>query len=188
MYIIGMNGPPRSGKDSIGKRLGQMLTERREIVPLILALSQPIRESVYALLGVQYAEEHYEANKDLPQALFGGKSIRQVMIDLSEKFVKPLYGQDFWSRRADVSIHQWEDTVTIITDFGFPPEREFFAGEYGLNCNLLVRLHRDGFDFRSDSRDYLLSHANVIDVDNDGTIDDAAEKIYEMLIALGWQL
>lgn len=187
MYIIGMNGPPHSGKDSVANALAAIIEDAGGQQPLRMALSQPMRETVFSLAGLFYDDPTYERTKDEPQEIFHGRTIRQEMIELSERHVKPRLGQDFWARRADVSIKQWDDSCAIISDFGFEAEARFFNARYDAMNVLVVQLYREGCDWSKDSRGYVGEEYQFLHISNNGTIQEAAEKVYDFcIVELGW--
>lgn len=96
-YLIGLSGPPRSGKDTLGNLVAGILREK-DVPVEVHALSLPMRLAVYGMLGLEYSVEHYEANKDTPFTTGSGgvTTIRQEMISLSEDHVKPRLGNDWW--------------------------------------------------------------------------------------------
>jgi hypothetical protein len=44
---------------------------------------------------------------------------------------------------------------------------------------LLIRIHRDGYTFEGDSRDYIPDGVitNTVDIDNNGTLEDYLKKV-----------
>ena len=197
MYIIGFNGPPRSGKDTIGGYLAEHIEEVTGIQPQIHSLSMPMRRVIYSLLGRQYDWQHYEAFKDTPQPLFNGQSIRQVMIKLSEHFVKPNYGKDYWARSLVGDI--WpaylapqKTQIVIVPDIGFIDEVKYFEQEFGDENVLTVHTDRVGTNFNRDSRSYVHGHNVTRIVNNSDSLEDAkteAIRIYGRLVnQFGWNL
>lgn len=151
-YVVVFNGPPHSGKDTLANCLHQRL-RKAGISSRRKALSLPMRLVVYELLGIsdRYNEEHYAANKDEVQ--WTGKTIRQMMIKLSEEWVKPAYGKQFWTDRA----FQAKDSaqVLIFSDGGFREEIDRMLDLVGEENLLLVQIERLGTDWSKDSRGYL---------------------------------
>ena len=194
MYFIGLSGPPRSGKDTIGALLeAELLTRNHHLRIDKLSLSMPMRWMVYELANEEYSLDHYEANKDSPNELLGGATIRQAMIDLSEKHIKPQYGQDYWARHG---IHRLlrrgnVPNVIVCTDVGFDSERQFFEKYVGgFNC-LWVQVQRDGTSFANDSRGYIKGQSNCTVPNNqDGYpgIREAANMVIARAQNLGWTI
>lgn len=190
MKFIGFSGPPRSGKDSIASHLHALILGGGATVkPQIVSLSMPMRRTIYALMGIEYSLTHYEANKDVPQALFGGATIRRAMIDLSEKHVKPTYGQGFWAETAFDSV--WDEgQVVIASDLGFPIEAEVAIKRFGVENCVFVTVERQGTSFHNDSRNYVYgpdTYHNFPLFNND-TVEYASRRLYTRLTSLlGWK-
>lgn len=181
-YLIGLSGPPRSGKDSIGNTLAAIIEDRHGVQPQVMALSTPMRMVVYCLLGIEYSVAHYERHKDDPQEALGGKTIRQAMIALSEQHVKPLYGHGFWG--ASLLRQRWEPlpSVVIVTDMGFEAEVGVFEAEYGLGNVAWPQIVRPGTDFSNDSRSYVGSPDRRTTIINDSDVPTAAQRLYGRLV------
>lgn len=183
LRLIGLSGPPRSGKDSIGYALADILREKTSSQVEVHALSQPMRLAVYGYLGLSYSEDHYEANKDKMIVLDDpGKvtSIRHEMISLSEHHVKPRLGHGWWGR-ALLNRVTIPEGVIIVTDMGFDAERAVF--EETMPC-AWVHVHREGKTFEGDSRKYVGKGTKLY---NDTTVEDAAARLYGRLVnQLGW--
>lgn len=186
-YLIGLSGPPHSGKDTLGAILAGML--RKHNIPVELhALSLPMRLSVYGLLGLPYTVEHYDAHKD-DRIEVPGKplwtSIRQEMIALSETHVKPRLGHGWWGQ-ALLNRRENMDAVVIVTDMGFRAEHDVFEAAFGeMNC-AWPHIHRTGCDFSNDSRNYV---GKGFPVFNNQDPDSAAASIYANLrFRYGWAI
>lgn len=190
-YVVGFNGPPRSGKDTIATQLANKLDRLTDMPIQRFALAAPMRESAFAILGLTGGDKFYNDIKDKPLEILQGGSLRKFMIDMSEVFVKNLYGKDFWSRRLYATNQFWwhkYPAILIVTDIGFDAEVKFLCEHSESYLN--VRLDRPGpFDFSGDSRGYC-SAQNCGGTDfaltNDETPDDAADKILGIIGKLGW--
>lgn len=196
MYIVGFNGPPRSGKDT----LAQMLEEhmRKQGVPSARirqdSLSMPLRHIAYAMTGWggEVDGPNYEKFKEqyFDEFLKGG---RHVMIDVSERFLKPVYGEQIMAKML-LRRHIGFDAVVLVRDMGFQcevnPLRQWTGGR-----NLyLVNVERPGCDFTNDSREWV-NHNDTgcqMIVRNTGSLDDLrteAGRIYGRLVnQMGWTL
>jgi hypothetical protein len=190
-YLIGFSGPPRSGKDTFGKALAALIEDLHGVQPQLLACSTPMREVVYALLGHPYDVVHYERCKDEPQDILGGTSIRQAMIALSEKHIKPAYGQDFWGRSLIERLWDPAPQVVIVTDMGFPSEMLAFERRFGAENCVWPQIEREGHDFSGDSRSYVGSPDRVIRVGNNEPGHAAISRRCQVLLGIledryGW--
>lgn len=193
-YLIGLSGPPRSGKDSVGVALAKIIRERHPVTVCVRALSMPMRKTVYAMIGKDYTLEHYETTKDVPLPELGGKTIRQSMIALSEEHVKPLYGIGFWgSALLNTLPIEGGTRVIIVTDMGFDAEVEVFVEAFGAENCMWPQIVRPHCDFSGDSRGYVGRPDQRTSIINEGeTLDQvttAAERVYSrMLDQFRWEL
>lgn len=187
-YLVGFSGPPHSGKDTVGAALAAYLEDRHGFQPQVLALSMPMRHTVFAMLGMDYNQGYYDRHKDTPQDVLGGQTIRQAMIALSEEHVKRRYGGGFWGNA--LLKRRWisDPKVTIVTDVGFGAERDVFIKHFGFENCIWPQLHRDGCDFSKDSRSYVGAPAMSVRVDNNGTVDEAVAIVSMFMTFKGWDL
>lgn len=193
-YLIGLSGPPRSGKDSVGVALAKIIRARHPVTVCVRALSMPMRKTIYAMIGKEYTLEHYETTKDVPLPELGGKTIRQAMIALSEEHVKPLYGAGFWGRALLNTLPMEGGTrVIIVTDMGFDAEVDVFVEAFGADHCLWPQIVRPHHDFTNDSRSYVGRPDQRVAIINEGESVDqltaAAECIYSRLTdPFHWEL
>lgn len=186
MYILGFNGPPRSGKDSIGNALAEILRREQEVPTEVMSLSFPMRLAVFALAGLQYDSHIYEASKDSARDIFNGRTIREEMIELSEAHVKPRLGHDFWARA--LMGHVLDSTrVLIIPDIGFESEVHALASHPDVTRFLNVHIEREGYGWGNDSRSYCYGHTYTV-IQNNDDVQTAARRLYGRLVNnYGWK-
>ena len=192
MQVVIFNGPPRSGKDTVSRMLVEHMDSRVTTPILEESLSMPMRHSMFGLLGLSYSDSLYESLK--PTTIPGlGVTGRQHMIDISEKFLKPVYGQDVMARLFADRVHGFPGVV-LVRDGGFQIEVEYIVKLFGPANVYVVRVHREGCDFTNDSREWV-SHpksSHNMDLPNSGDLDDLrvkAGRIYGRLVnQLGWVL
>lgn len=180
LYLIGLSGPPRSGKDTLGNLVAGILREKG--VPVeVHALSLPMRLSVYGMLGWNYSEEHYEKNKDREFTILrDGRvtTLRKEMISLSEDHVKPRLGHGWWG--AALLNRKTIDTgVIVVTDMGFDSEHDVFVESIGKAHCAWIHVHREGHDFSNDSRNYVGKGCHIHNDDDPMT---EARRIYGRLV------
>lgn len=180
--VIAFNGPPGSGKDYAAEYLQQYdpnantfhLQMKTKLYELVYAMyCNPMRTSFDTFLLLM-TDRH---RKDVPHALFKGLSPRQALIHISEDIIKPNFGKDYFGKYLAQQIEDTLDIVEIngltfpISDCGFIEELEPVCKVISVT---LVRLHREGCDFKNDSRTYLYPdqhglNIEVIDLVNDGS-------------------
>lgn len=175
--LILLNGPPRSGKDTAASFLRRHVAEAFGFVPTIDRLSAPLKEGFAAILNIGAIEQaDYESRKEVPIPLLSSvksTSYRQFQIDLSEAFMKPLYGQNIFSKLFLLRFFaDQESDLFIVPDCGFQHEVHFIYNHVPHNDILLILLNRPGCDFSNDSREFVMApHNNVtFKIDNNESI------------------
>lgn len=183
MKIILLNGAPSSGKDTAAK----FLLETQEIDnPVILdKMSMPIKAAFAGMMSVDIDEffnvDGYEHDKESPIPLLGNRSYRNWQQDFSEKFMKPLYGEEVFSRLFLLRLEAYLDMyppsdygepIIVVSDCGFQIEMDTIAGEFPTEDVLLMRLHRPGYSFEGDTREFVkpLGKTSLVEIHNTGTI------------------
>jgi hypothetical protein len=195
MNIILFNGPPRSGKDTAAI----YLYENWEAFPwssgmcLFHRMSSPLKRMFAAMTNSELDEYDnnltYEKMKDNDLRFLNSKSYRQWQIDASEKFMKPLYGEDVFARLFVnyVAMHPGadEDTTWVVPDCGFEVEAAGLK-RYLPEANVfLVAIHRAGCDFSKDSRGYItgltLPGSRRYSINNNGTKEAFEDSIADLV-------
>jgi len=198
--VILLNGPPRSGKNTVFQVLDG------EFYVIELALAESVAAATHAMFGLAEMEieiEHMEADKDTPKQILGGISWRQAKINTGE-IMKAVYGQGFWAQTVCRKIRELDlqlkrsyknNFLICVTDVGFPHEIEAFEKEIGKR-SVLLRLHRTNLDFGKnpdyeqaygrgtgkDSRNWVFSDViPSFDLSNDGTLEDFRHDIVQTL-------
>lgn len=154
-----INGPPRSGKDTIADFVvgndGSFAKAK---------LAAPIKRSLEAFFELTPDELHYFDNningsKNVKHDRFLGDSWREAQIKFSEKFVKKIYGKDAFAKILIESIKSFIKTNPqknfIVADCGFKEEAEYLIEAFGRENVYLIKIERYGHDFSEDSRGYL---------------------------------
>ena len=165
-----LNGPPSCGKDYAVKQLiaGGNLIEHcsfKRRLHEIGARVMDISDESWSL--------NYELIKDCPDPSLRGKTIRDLMIAISEDLVKPLFGRDHFGkleleRIKKIAQSQFFSRDFVFTDGGFIEEAQVFADDPNVNL-VVIQVKRDGCSFDGDSRSYIHPHgANVYQVVNFG--------------------
>lgn len=191
--VIILNGPPGVGKDTIA----EAIKEQSEDKIAHLRFKTALYEEAYALFfNYFYRECGNDENylsledyiglcsdriaKDVPQEQLNGMSPRQSLIFTSEAVVKPVLGGDHYGVKASISASQYLDfgrSAVVFSDGGFINELVPMCNRFNV---LLVRLHRDGFTFKGDSRSYVESDLpeKVIDIHlEEGNVQFAVDEI-----------
>lgn len=186
MKVLLLNGPPQAGKDEAAKAAMRALQKAE--APFIHAkFSAPIK-GAWSGMGIPYTE----ATKELPHPAFG-VSHRQWAIDFSEKFMKPLYGQDIFARLMISHLETFGNETVVISDCGFQVEFEALLKWTRLTELWLITLTRRGVgitDFGSDSREFINPYSpqgklrchQYLKIINDGGLDDLGDVVEEYIL------
>lgn len=129
-----------------------------------------------------HPEEHYSTALNL--------SIREAMIYVSEIIIKPRWGDNYFGVARVKSIKDFESLQTypeplfVDGSCAFVEELEPLIEYLGQENILLLRIHRDGFTFEGDSRNYIPDGVitNTIDIYNNGTEQEYFDKVQNEVI------
>jgi hypothetical protein len=176
--VVILNGAPSSGKDTVAQWLDEVKYNGYSVY------KQEFKEKLYDILGAIYSLPLHEVyslsdreSKELPQECFGGLSLRQAMIKVSENIIKPNYGEDYFGIMAAKALIEGE--LNVFSDGGFQSELAPIIDKVGEDNVLIIRIHRDGCTFENDSRDFLPDGLVdlTVDIDNNGTLDELFENV-----------
>lgn len=185
MNFLLFNGPPRSGKDTAALAAWDYLTETprwNKYSPVWEKFSFPNKRAFAGQMNGFIDNwgnvEDYEDKKgeDIPIL---GVSYRQWQIDYSEKFMKPMYGEDIFGRlllkRCLDFTTKPNTPIFIVSDCGFQVEVEALRGH---NVCLFSML-RHGTSFEGDSRQWVepLTDWYHYEIKNDYSLGDLATEI-----------
>lgn len=152
-----LNGPPGCGKDTIANQIVELGAFRKH----------QFKDALYAHTAKHFEIDldkfiHFASDRVLKDskslAGLGGRTPRQALIYVSEEIYKPRYGSDYFgkvevNRVETLCGHMDSDVNVIYPDGGFTDELQCIDSCY--DGVLVIRLHRDGFDFKGDSRSYI---------------------------------
>lgn len=195
MYIVCFNGPPYSGKDTFARMVADELDSRKVETPVILvSLSSPLRRLAYAMVGRLYVPETYDDFKKETFPQFGGGTGRQLLIDVSERFLKLCYGQHIMANMLLNELHEVQfpsNGLVLVCDSGFQCEVDPFVNAVGVDNLYVARVVRNGCSFKNDSREWIYhKHEDVWH--NSGTLDRLRKKAKSfasgLIEDLGWTL
>jgi len=152
--VIFLNGPPGAGKDRAARIMMKAYPNIRH--RKFSAHLKEVGAVMYQLTAAEVKEFDFDqASKDMPRAALFGKSWRQTLIWLSEKVMKPEFGESYF---GDMLLRQMQQPtgskITAISDSGFVKEAMPLIAEYGAPNCLIVQLTRPGHSFDGDSRNY----------------------------------
>jgi len=148
IVIILLNGPPRSGKDTVAKMMINATASMREY-----KMSMPLKKTIAVLYGL--SSEHHkliEEHKDESTTLLFGETYRNIQIAISESLMKPIHGPDVLGHLAVKHMRQVMSKHIVISDTGFLEEVKPLIKEYGLDNICAVQLKRPDHSYDGDSR------------------------------------
>jgi hypothetical protein len=184
--IILVNGPPGSGKDTIGGMFHQQSDSRVE------KFSKYLKESTHRLYNIKGRDgtivphDYFEHRKDQPCQELGGAIPRQCYIGV-DKYLKSIHGDDILGRKLLdrlVGYEHWRSCV--VTDSGFFDEAMVLVRHYGVDNIAVIRLQRVDCCFTNDSRGYVtIPGACNFDVVNNGRLSDLATEALSIAKKLG---
>lgn len=174
-FAIILNGPPRSGKDTIGRLLADAIPYSR-CVKFASRLKKATHAMVDQLMGFgqrPVIEDEHEHEKE--KIAIAGKTWRECYIGVSELLCKPMFGSAFFGSMLASDIAQSTSLISIVTDGGFVEEFYALRALLGRDNILVVKVSRPGCDFSRDSRGYLPYVGDRL-IENDGTLHDLHDK------------
>lgn len=173
--IVIFNCPPRSGKDTIADLIcnNYLNTEKRsfkdKLFEIALLVSNVSKEEWF---------ERYKSLKEIPWDKLGGLSQREYLIKISEDWIKPTHGENYFGVSLAKSII--DDGMYIIPDGGFDSEISPVVESFTEESVLILQWGRNDCTFKNDSRDYIQSYPQItIQLpDNNGTI----REMYNLVV------
>lgn len=163
--VIVLNGPAGSGKDTIAGIMQETAGFDTH------SFKAPMFNIAEVMLGGDKFEEFMSLynnrdTKEIPCDLLGGMSPREFFIHISESFVKPIMGKQHFGYLASQGVYDSINHV-VFSDGGFPDEvKALVFSEHSMYDVWVVRLHREGFTFEGDSRNYINMFEELKDTGN----------------------
>tara|TARA_R110000744_G_scaffold7342_4_gene25345 strand:- start:1461 stop:2036 length:576 start_codon:yes stop_codon:yes gene_type:complete len=177
--VIVLNGAPSSGKDTIaklfrGRQNFYHMEVKAELFKIALQLSGISKEDWF-----DRYDDRENNLKEQPWDRLGGLSQREFLIKISEEWMKPVFGNHVFGKKAAESVQSNGRSTSefIFSDGGFQDELDAMVEELGEDNILLIRLHREGCSFEGDSRGFL-KHKHEHDVHNNETAQKAFQEIF----------
>lgn len=191
--VIAINGPPKSGKDTVANILNQNYTGVIDI-----KMSAALKSGCHLLLGLDHRPHAFEDLKDVELDAFFGYTPRNFYIRVSENLMKPMMGKEtfgyIWLRkykhetRTDDGFNLAIPEYVTVSDCGFYEELAPLFKYFGAEGIAIIRLHRDQCTFDYDSREEIrFGNPDVkqFDIDNNGSLELLENKIERVMASLG---
>lgn len=178
--IFLLNGPPRCGKDTAAVYLAE------EFDGQVAKFAQPLKDGCTAIYcrGDKELFNHYDSPelKDENCAQFFGKSCRQAQIDMSESYLKVLHGNSIFGKILADKLGHSITAPIFVSDSGFEPEAMELINKFSPENVVLIRIHREGCNYTSDSRGYInIPHIDNYDIYNHGKLSSYLDAIKDVV-------
>jgi hypothetical protein len=177
--VVILNAPPEAGKDALADYLKQKYPTIG-----VESFKKPIRDLVKIVYNLtdEKIDYFYERDrKDVRFSRLNHQSIREVYIHMSEKVIKPNFGDDFFGQSIRKRMLESDKDIFVIPDGGFASELLPLVHDFNV---VVIRIHREGYNFNNDSRSYLNgkmvpSDVGFMDLFNKhGGVDENGNFIY----------
>jgi len=184
--FVFFNGPPGAGKDEGSRLLSPMLKRSHHL----FKMSQPLKDAVAALFSLTLEEAaECERQKNDPIDLLFGHSYRNWQISVSEKLVKIMAGADAFGYLAQRRLVRRPEVILVSSDTGFdaevPPLLPLARREDGTLRVVLIHLHREGCNFKKDSRNYIeIPGVEPLKIENNGTLEEYEQKLRKEVLPM----
>lgn len=200
VFFVFLNGPPGCGKDSGAEAVRRSLQHPgvREVRCVKFAAALKRSVAVDAGYPADTPLEDFEAEKEVPKAVWGGVSFRQRCILKSENYMKPMFGEEIFGElflsSAENEIKSLEPLrpeiiVFLVTDSGFAKEAMPTLRKVPHENILHARIHAEkrGKSFANDSRSYITlpDTVRVIDIENN---EEGEEAFSRYVTTLGMEI
>lgn len=184
-HVIVLNGPARSGKDTIADAVVAALFDSP--TPAVkVKFAGSLKDGVAGFMGLTDPERQFffeTMAKDVVSPRFFDTTPRQVLISFSEDWVKPNFGKQTF---GEILGHRIKSPlyanyqVFVVSDGGFNEEvvglREVLGEGYDVR---VVHLCREGTSFTGDSRGWIENPFAT--VYNNDTPEEVARRVASLL-------
>lgn len=205
--VILLNGAPNSGKDESAKILkklfgfgsihsfkDELYKETAEYYGLDLdkfkqmAKDRNLKDKINRSLVDTKGKGIFKRFYLIVMSFLGfiGITPREALIHVSERIIKPIFGEDYFGRMLLETILNDPAEYVYVPDSGFIEEIRPLV-EAGLDVRV-IRIHREGSSFENDSRieltDEILSEFGIkgIDLYNNGTLEDLENNLLDISV------
>lgn len=191
--IFILNAPPRTGKDTIAAT-----ADLCGFSYSIKSFKEPLYNIAATTLGLSLPEfmsiYNRDGWKDSPQEICNNKTPRELMIHISETYIKPFFGYDYFGKQLSTSVEKaFYDSrcvscsqFVIIPDGGFNKEVVPLVEAFGNDVVEVIQLEREGYrDFGYDSRSWIdLSYVKITKFDTTEGNDEVLKYIEQQMISV----
>jgi hypothetical protein len=184
-HVVIFNSPPSGGKDTFGEMLREAYRGKKDTRFVHREMKTKLFYLTCQIYGVQLQDwfERYNVPglKEEPWEELDGISQRKALQIVSEKVIKPVYGNDYFGKMSARTLREDTKCNYYYTDGGFKEELAPIIDKVGADNVLIIRLHREGYTFEGDTRSYIADswfpEVKMVDVES----GDKAETFEEIL-------
>ena len=161
-----LNGPPGCGKDTLADLIVPYGFDKHQFKEQLYndtAKHFSVELNLFKRLAT---DRRYKEEPTCLLEMWGKDfSPREALIYVSEQVIKKQHDQEYFGSAAVQRCRDNKSAFAVFSDSGFSPERDPLIKAY-INT-VTFRLHREGFNFDNDSRDYLKDCPNTYDIELD---------------------
>lgn len=182
MTLYLLNGPPRSGKDTIAEMLVTDLGAEH------WKLAKELKERCHGAYRLDKPADAFEAVKDLPSGLFLGLTPREAYIRFHETFLKPAHGFEvlglllanahLTQSRMLRQVPIWERWgAVVVSDAGNALQCAPLVSLFSPENTKLVHIEREGTKWDNRQR-FELEGVRTYNIQNNGTLEDLRAMVH----------
>lgn len=183
-----LNAPPRSGKDSLKDYMIENTAAGEYMFKAKLFAIAYVSGNFTPTEWQSVWIPRYESDlKDEPWERLGGLSQRQYLIKISEEWIKPTFGNDYFGICLADSIRTDNLDLAIISDGGFPDEVQPLIDILGKENVFILQWNKKGCSFDNDSRNYITEYPeNIVNLGENihGELEDFCKRAHRIINGL----
>lgn len=171
--VILLNGPKRAGKDTASAALA----EAGGAAVRLLKFTDPVKRLAHAAHGIDRPTWWFEPVKDTRLPEFGGLTPREAYIATGDR-LREERGEDAVAKLFVEAMAASGAEIVVGSDLGREAEVLLAAQAVGAENVFILRIHRDGHDYRDDCRGWIeVPGIRSEDVRNGGDVAFAEEVV-----------
>jgi hypothetical protein len=166
LYLL--NGPPRSGKDTAARLLGQLLGEG---TTGHWKLSGPLKVRTHAMYGLfgldrrPFAAGYFESFKDKPRHEFRGITPREAYIQAHERYWKPVHGPEILGHLLVAENVGRVPQHVVVSDAGDDAQCLPLVALFGAENTVIIHLSRPGTTW-DNRRSFTIPGVRTVAIEN----------------------
>jgi len=184
MTLFLLNGPPRSGKDTVAQMIDAILPKTAH-----WKLSDQLKERTHAFYklvtydGRPRSAGAFEHVKDVPSPLFFGLTPRQAYIEMHERYLKPVHGPAILGQLLVSCIAHplvARSKHIVVSDAGDVEQCLPLVSLCGAENTVLIHLDRVGCEWDNRVR-FSLPNVRTVPLDNSCDLPTLRTRVQAIL-------